>query len=290
MRKDIFENIWGFAEGRLFLLNLCDSCELSLLSEAHMEEFLNGIESIPETARSNNRWWLYAISPHTILSQCVPILSGHEQFSTVVCIPQGEDNDPEDEFFGVSAPGAGRLAAANERIFKSRQSKKVYWLSDTAAMSDVTLPDDVRDRLGLDWAGEDMVLYRIGVPSIKVETIARRPSGLSRGSARFKALREDDIKPSGYEQWGMTVDLKKWRHAKASNDSIKGAPELVANIGPLNSSGVGDVSRLGVTRNPSGCTSDADHKKFSGWLNQHHPLKPDEIYNRLAKSVKEIVP
>lgn len=291
MRKDIFDFIWKFEQGKLFLLNLLDSCALHLLSSAHMTAFLNSLESVPEDERGEEGWWLKAIPRHEILSKCGPTLTNSEQLATIICVPRAEDMDPEDEFFGNQDDSATSLTSASARIFKSRQSKKVYWLSDERSMTDVSAPDDIRDRLGLDWVGEDMVLYRVKFdPPTTPDVVIKRPSGLCRGSSRFKAHREDEQNPLVYKGWGMTVDLKRWRHRASNQATVAGAPEFVTNIGPLNASLVGGVERVGATRKPSGCTTDADHKQFAVWLNKHQALDADNVYSQLASSIFGLTP
>jgi hypothetical protein len=284
MKRDVFDNIWKFPEGCLFLLNLLDSCDLNLLAKDHVNGFLNDVEIIPHEERNHDKWWLSAIPWHTVASKCVPARSGNEQFSTAICIHQDMDGDPEREFFGDSVINIVKLDEAEEKIFKSRQSRKIYWLSDTTAMNNATTADAVRDRLGLDWAQENMVVYRVSVPNAKAVN-AKRPAGLSGGSPRFKARREDETSHLSYQQWGMTVDLEKWRRAKADNDTIVGVPELVADVGPLNSTENGVVARLGITRNPSGCTSEHDHKAFARRLNSNQTVEAEAVYNRLTVAI-----
>lgn len=271
------------------MLNLLDSCELGLLAKDHVVDFLKDVGAIPHEERNHEGWWLPAIPWHTVVSKCAPTRSGNEQFSTVICVKQDVDGDPESEFFGTRTSNVVELDEAEEKIFKSRQSRKVYWLSDTTAMTDATTADAVRDRLGLDWAQENMVVYRVSVPEARAVN-AKRPAGLSGGSPRYKARREDEATHLNYSQWGMTVDLEKWRRAKAGNDSIAGVPELVADVGPLNSTENGVVVRLGATRNPSGCTSEHDHKAFARRLNSNQIVEAEAVYIRLTVALNGLTP
>lgn len=289
MKRDVFDNIWKFPEGCLFLLNLLDSCELGLLAKDHVDDFLKDVEAIPYDGRNHDRWWAPTIPRHTVISKCSPAYSGKEQFATVIPIPLGDARPPKDEFFGTDTSHIVPLDEADETIFKTRQARKVYWLSDTAAMNDATTADTVRDRLGLDWVQENMLLYRVNVPAAKAAN-AKRPAGLSGGSPRFKARREDEATHLNYQKWGMTVDLHKWRLAQVGNNPIAGVPELVADVGPLTSMEYGNVLCIGITRNPSGCTSEHDHKAFAYHLNANQPLAAEAIYNRLTVAINGLTP
>lgn len=278
MEREIFDNIWSFIEGKLFLLNFRDSLALNLINTEITTNFISSLSDVFKTKPNYNGWWLNAFPRNAVLSISVATLSGLENLATVVC--EKIHSDPEEEFFGVPAP-IGILPPDSEKLFKSRQTKKKYWISDSNSMPDKASADDARNHLGLDWVQEDMVLYMIEINTLTRYHNLLRPSALCDGSTRFRVYREDESNHNNYPKWGMTVDLGRWHSAKINGGSISGAPEVVSNIGPLNSKNVSSVIKLGVTRKPSGCTDDLDHQTFAKWLNNHKPPVADELYDEI---------
>jgi len=284
LKQTAFSEIDGFAGGvgRLFLLNLADSIELRLVAEADVASFYARLDAIG--TRSESGWWLRAVEP--VLPACVAVpLSGRERFATVQAVTRNElaRADSEAELDNTApdprATLSDRLAAS---LLSSRQSKKKYWLTDERCLAGAASPDDVRDKLGLDWVDDGIVLIQFSL-SGKVVAAAGvyRPSALCGGSHRFRARRHDEEAQRGFQRWGRTVNLGFWRHYRRRHARLAGAAESVSNVGPLNA-GIAVARLLGRTVRPSRCSSPHDHQQFAVALNEGKAVDPATLYGRLT--------
>lgn len=284
LKRDLFDQIDSFPKGRLFLLNLAESIELKLVGTTHIQDFFSRLDSVPD--RTVDQWWLHAISA-VLPAEKSPEFKGGERFATIIAMSADRASviDPEAELLGP-VPQHPQLVdePVVRSILLSRQHKKVYWLTEARSLQGAHSADGVRDALGLDWIDEDMALYRLDIERSKVATAStKRPSGLCRGTPRFKVRRFDERSHRAYNNWGRTVHLGAWRRRRPARGQIAGAAEVVSALGPLKE-GWAEVRFIGWTRNPSDCSADDDHTLFSIALNAGQSVEPDSLYQRILNS------
>lgn len=270
-------------EGRIFLLNLAESIEIGLVDAGQANAYGTALAAWSE--RSSKRWWLNAIAGSAVAKQ-QPAMRAWERLATIVSLSRSDALavDPVLALYGASRLAGDVLDDDVLRailIMKSR--KKLYWVTEQRSIARALKADEVRDLLGLDWADEDIVLYRVDLDGVRARKAAPlRPSGLCRGSARFKARRHDERHHRAYKGWGRTVDLAAWRTAwGAQAFGATGACELVAELGPLDA-GAGAWHFVGETEHPSGCNSDADHLRFAEALLGDRGADADDLHRRVS--------
>jgi hypothetical protein len=280
MDRGVFDEIYADStgEGQLFLLNLADSIELDLVDVTVMQDYSTWLNSVAD--RSRPGWWkgrLGSVLPATKK----PSLSGKERLVTVAAIKKDEYEKytSKARLYGAISSIPSRVAA---EVLTSRQGKIYYWITEKSALRAATTPDEVRDALGLDWVGQESVLFQFDLDGSAVSKAdTKRPSGLCGGSARFRARRADETSPKTHDGWGRTVHLESWRKGRDhASLSASGAPELISLVGPLPVGGT-NVTLIGETASPSGCSAVSDHNLFAIALNSGSRLDAETLFKRL---------
>ena len=282
MRRDLFDAVFAFPVGRLFLLNLADSMELLLIDRAGYRAFLTELENVAD--RGVEGWWQVPLMGSALASSAAPVHGG-ERFSSVAALRLTDVRriDAIRELAGDDPDVREVVEDAVLRTFLlSRLQKKDYWLTDRRSLKSAGTADEVRDRLGLDWVNDEMFLYRI---DLRVDRVAaagpKRPSALCRGTARFRARRHDEVRPRHFRGWGRTVELSAWCGRRAAAKMV-GAAEVISPVGPLMPDD-GEMHYVGRTHHPSYCTEDADHADFAVLLNGGSAPDTDAMYRRLCE-------
>lgn len=282
MKRDVFDSIFRFVVGQIFLLNLADSMRLHLIDKAGYARFIDMLDG--DADRSVDGWWSHPLRSAFFASQ-VPVMSGRELFSSVVAYNR-------ESVFRADAlqdllddePDRRRLSedASVKILLTTKTNKKIYWLTDRRSLNFVSSADTLRDKLGLDWVDDEMYLYRIDFDYERVITNPlRRPSALCGGTPRFCARRHDESAHRYFKGWGRTIDLRAWRTRKP-RARLGGAAELISRLGPV-LDGVAGIWFVGMTRSPSGCSSDEDHADFARILNEDAVLQADPLYSQIVE-------
>lgn len=280
MDRSVFDDIYADStgEGQLFLLNLADSIELDLVDVTAVRGYSTWLTSVAD--RSRPGWWKGRLGP-LLPATKKPALSGKERLATVAAIKKDEYEKytAKARLYGAVVSISSRVA---EEVLTSRQGKIHYWITEKSALRTATTPDEIRDALGLDWVGEESVLFQFDLDASAVSKAdTKRPSGLCGGSARFRARRADESSPKAHDGWGWTVHLESWRNGRDyASLGTSGAPELISLVGPLPVGGT-NVTLIGETKSPSGCSDVSDHNLFAIALNSGSRLDADTLFKRL---------
>lgn len=282
MDRPLFDDIFDFILGEIFLLNLIDSMELALIEKSSYGDFLQQLSAVTE--RNTEGWWRDALQA-TILASKQPGFKGMEHFSSILALNESDLQrlDGESELRGAS-PDEARLLTDKflRNILVSRLQKKLYWLTDRRCLVSRKTADQVRDRLGLDLVDDMMHLFRIDLkPQRVIKAQPRRPSALCDGTPRFRVRRHDEAGHLRFKDWGRTVDLDAWRK-RSFGSAIAGAAELISDIGPLSPADGINISYLGKTQNPAQCSDQEDHESFAAYLNNGKRVDRDSLYRRLT--------
>ena len=285
MKRAIFDVINSNPKGKVFIANLYQSTKIGAVDKRALAFFIKKINE--HTASPTSEEWWREYLPEQITSTLIVDSTKPNKICSITSI----DEDTVNKIFrylkrNIAEFKIGDTIPNNiitKTILDRRLNKKTYWVTEEEFLKNYTEnADRIRDGLGLDFCHNNRYLFMVSIDflSAKKSDLFKRPCGLSGGSPKFRARRDDEENHASYEGWGMTLDLAKWREKNGIEHSMAGCPEAIIDGNHCRSENFDKLVYMGKTEQPSNCDDKNDHIAYANFLLTHSP-PADQILKEL---------